>query len=227
MNNSYRTYTIIAALIIILGGGVWWTKGNSSQTPSPALPPVSETATSSESFAPTQEVVQQKPKPTTEAVKTFTQPFTFALARGETVASWNFVGPYKDGGVLEAKARAAIEQSKGLLNSGTFTNYELYVGIANQYNLLGDGKQEFDYLNKALAIDSTKTGLAWRNMGKLLERLGAYKSARVAYDRMVSAQDIPEYMYTRLEFLKAHMPEDTTAIHDAEVALGASASPTP
>ena len=111
---------------------------------------------------------------------------------------------------------------KGLLNSGTFTNYELYVSIANQYELLGDGKQEYTYLNYALAIDSTKTGLAWHNMGKLLERLGVYKSARVAYDRMIQAQSTTQYIRARLEFLQAHMPEDTDAINEAQAALSAS-----
>ena len=111
---------------------------------------------------------------------------------------------------------------KGLMGSPDFTKYELYVSIANQYELLGDGKQEFTYLNYALAIDSTKTGLAWHNMGKLLERLGAYKSARVAYDRMVQAQSTSQYIRARLEFLQAHMPEDTDAIAQAQADLAAS-----
>jgi tetratricopeptide (TPR) repeat protein len=138
------------------------------------------------------------------------------------VASWNFAGTYKDGGTLEARANADIARLKGLMGSPDFTKYELYVSIANQYELLGDGKQEFTYLNYALAIDSTKTGLAWHNMGKLLERLGAYKSARVAYDRAVQAQSTSQYIRARLEFLQAHMPEDTDAIAQAQADLAAS-----
>ncbi len=215
MNNSYRTYTIIAALIIILGGGVWWERKDPPQTPRS----ISEIATSSDFVLKPPEAAQEKPKPMPQPAPSA---YSFPIFPGETVVSWDFAGPYKDGGVLEAKARAVIEKSKGLIDSGTFTNYILYVSIANQYNLLGDGKQEFDYLNKALAIDSTITGLAWHNMGKLLERLGAYKSARIAYDAMIQAQSTSQYILARLEFLKAHMSEDADAITQAEAALAVS-----
>ncbi len=218
MNTRY-VYAIIGALLLLVAG-IWWVKA----TPSPSEPVPENIATSSDSALiatssssnPPVQPVAQKPKPSSVT------PPAFSLVSGETIASWDFSGSYKDGGQLEAKVRADITRLKGLLNSGTFTNYELYVSIANQYELLGDGKQEFTYLNYALAIDSTKTGLAWHNMGKLLERLGAYKSARVAYDRMLQAQPTSQYIRARLEFLQARMPEDTAAIAQAEADLAAS-----
>jgi len=217
MNMNTR-YVLGGIGIVLLAVGIWWMGANQTsvvpvETVATSTEPVT-TSTPSSSNPPVQPVAQQQPTSPT--------PVPFALASGETVASWNFAGSYKDGGTLEARANADITRLKGLLNSDTYTKYELYVSIANQYELLGDGKQEFTYLNYALAIDSTKTGLAWHNMGKLLERLGAYKSARVAYDRMIQAQPTTQYLRARLEFLQARMPEDTAAIAQAEADLSAS-----
>ena len=220
MNKEYGMYAAGALAFVVLVAGIWWTQANKiSNAPAETVATSTEpfaTSTPSSSNPPVQPVTQKpKPSPSTPSP-------VFSLVSGEVIASWDFVGTYNDNGQLEARANAEIARMKGLLNSGTYTNYELYVSIANQYELLGDGKQEYTYLNYALAIDSTKTGLAWHNMGKLLERLGAYKSARVAYDRMVQAQSTSQYIRARLEFLKAHMPEDTTAIAQAEADLAAS-----
>ena len=220
VNKEYGMYAAGALAFVVLVAGIWWTQANKisnapAETVATSTEPVA-TSTPSSSNPPVQPVTQKpKPSPSTPSP-------VFSLVSGEVIASWDFVGTYNDNGQLEARANAEIARMKGLLNSGTYTNYELYVSIANQYELLGDGKQEFTYLNYALAIDSTKTGLAWHNMGKLLERLGAYKSARVAYDKLVQAQPTTQYLRARLEFLQAHMPEDTVAIAQAQADLAAS-----
>jgi len=145
--------------------------------------------------------------------------YSFPLVLGEEVASWDFVGTYEDGGALEVRVRSDITRLNGLFGQEGYTDYELYVSLANQYELLGDGKKSYDYLLKALAIDAETTGLAWLNMGKLMERFGALKTARIAFDRMVAAQASLQYQTTRLEFLKAYMPEDMAAIKQAEAQL--------
>ncbi len=223
MNKEYGMYAAIALAIAALAAGIWWTQANKvPDAPAEAVATSTEAVSTSTPSA-TDPVAQTAPqKPSAPAPSAPAAPF--ALVAGEAIASWDFAGTYNDNGQLEAKVRVDIERLKGLLNSGTYTNYELYVSIANQYELLGEGKQEYTYLNYALAIDSTKTGLAWHNMGRLLERLGAYKSARVAYDRMVEAQPIRQYILARLEFLKARMPGDTNAIAQAEAALAASSA---
>lgn len=221
MNREYGVYLAILAVIFILGGGIWWT--NKHQTPATPTETVATSSPSTDATSSTRggSVQPVVPKSSTPSPAPAVKP-TFSLVPGDEPVSWYFVGTYNDGGQLEARATSEIQRMKGLLNSGTFTNYELYVSIANQYELLGDGKQEYIYLNYALAIDSTKTGLAWHNMGKLLERVGSYKSARVAYDAMIAAQTTSQYIRARLEFLKAYMPEDTDAITQAEIDLVAS-----
>ena len=220
---NIRYLVVVISALLLLAAGIWWVQTNKvPDVPTEPVAtstepvPTSSTPSTSTSNPPVQPAVGQQPSPTQSSQA------PFALVSGETVTSWDFAGTHNDNGQLEAKVRADIERLKGLLNSGEYTKYELYVSIANQYELLGDGKQEYTYLNYALAIDSTKTGLAWHNMGKLLERLGAYKSARVAYDRLVQVQSTTQYIRARLEFLQAHMPEDTGAIAQAQADLAAS-----
>ena len=221
MQKEYGMYVAMALALVVLVTGIWWTQ--KSKTPDA---PTGTVATSTESVSTTTPSAPAKTSPSPVVVQKPAQSPAakpaFSLVPGDEPTSWYFVGTYKDGGQLEARANSEIARMKSLLNSGTYTNYEPYISLANQYELLGDGKQEYTYLNYALAIDSTKTGLAWHNMGKLLERLGAYKSARVAYDRMIQAQPTTQYIRARLEFLKARMPEDTDAIAQAEADLSAS-----
>jgi tetratricopeptide (TPR) repeat protein len=146
------------------------------------------------------------------------------LVAGDTVSSWDYQGTYEDGGDLEKRTRDLIARLEGQLGGDQSggddnpTDYELYVGIANQYELLGDGKAAYEYLGKAISIDPVKTGLGWRNLGALLERLGAVNTARSAYSRAVEAQvHIMEYHIARLEFLVRHFPDDATTI-DAAIA---------
>ncbi len=143
-------------------------------------------------------------------------PEPFPLVAGEAIISWNFNGVYTGDIEYEARVNEEIKRLKGLLGEGIFTDYELYISIANQYELLGDGKKEYKYLQKALEIDSVGTGIAWHNLGKLLTRLGALESARVAYDNMVAVQGSLQYQRARLEFLHKYMPENTAAIDAAE-----------
>lgn len=158
-------------------------------------------------------------------------PHPLPIAEGDTITAWDWQGTHKDGGALEKRANDEIARSKALLGgdqSGANedpTDYILYVGIANQYELLGRGKAAYNSLGEALNIDSTKTGLAWRNLGALMERLGAMNTARIAYARAVEAQPhIVEYHIARLEFLMKNVADDAAAIEaafiEAEDGLG-------
>ena len=229
MNKQYGIYAAVGALLVLIIGTIWWARSNPpspipEQTATSRDTGLSTTTTTTAAAGDTASPAASQPTTGSQAkpAPLSATGYRFSLVPGETVASWNFAGSYKDGGTLEASRYTEIVRLLKMLNSGTFTNYELYVSIANQYDLLGDGKQEFTYLNYALAIDSTKTGLAWHNMAKLLERLGAYKSARVAYDKLVQAQSTTQYLRARLEFLQAHMPQDSAAIAQAQAALSAS-----
>jgi tetratricopeptide (TPR) repeat protein len=143
---------------------------------------------------------------------------SFLMSPRDTISSWDMQASHKDGGVLEKSVQDEIRRLNEHLadNKTEPPDYQLYVGLANQYSLLGDGKRAYDYLQKALSIDSDKTGLALHNMGVLMERLGAFYSARDAYQRAVDAQPhIDSYHAALINFLIAHMAEDELAVSAA------------
>ena len=113
-------------------------------------------------------------------------PEAYPLAQGESISSWNFKGAYQDGGIHEKEARDEIDRLKGLVDKGE-NRYELLVAISSQQLLLGDGKSAFLYLSKAIELEPKK-GLAYFNMGHLLEQLGALESARAAYTKAVAVE---------------------------------------
>jgi hypothetical protein len=127
-----------------------------------------------------------------------------SLVGKDTIASWDFKGAYTGNIELTKRAEIEIARLEGFFSKGEATDYELYVSIANQYSLLGDGANELAYLKKALAIDSTDTGLAWYNAGVLFERLKAYSTARFAFGQAAKAQAIPQYQNALADFIKAH-----------------------
>lgn len=150
------------------------------------------------------------------------------LEEGDAISSWDWQGTYEDSGDLEKRAKDEIVRLEALLGGDQSgknddpTDYILYVEIGNQYQLLGDGKAAYDYLGRALKIDSEKTGLAWRNLGALMEKLGAFNTARIAYAHAVEAQSqIVEYHVARITFLMKNFPQDTAVIEAAFDEAGA------
>lgn len=146
----------------------------------------------------------------------------FPIHSADVVKAWDFPGIYKDAGEREARAISEIARLKGLLGKGEYTDYTLYVSIAAQYELLGDGEKAYEYLGKVLTIDSEKTGLAWHNMGKLMEKLEAYESARIAFARAIKAEAAPVYYLSQIDFLEHHFPNDTATIEESRKAIGLS-----
>jgi len=137
---------------------------------------------------------------------------------GESVQSWDFRGAYTGQPDSEQKGQDEIARLKDLLGKedDEHTDYSIFVGIAGQYDLLGDGKNEYEYLKKALAIDAEGTGLAWHNMGNLLAHVDALQSARDAFARAAKAQSQQiQYQSVYLEFTTENFPDDTVAIETA------------
>lgn len=138
----------------------------------------------------------------------------FQLNPADTIVSWNFAGTYANAPELVAKAEAEIKRLTSLIGERTYSDASLYVGIANQYELLGDGKNEYDYLGRAITTDANATsGLPWHNLGVLMERLGALETARTAYGEAALIQpQLKFYHYAYLEFLTTRMKDDATDI---------------
>lgn len=121
----------------------------------------------------------------------------FPMASGDTVSTWTFAGPYADGGEKEAQVKAEITRLSQELGKGTYTDYDLLVGIATQHELLGNGKEAYDYLSRAIRKDAKK-GIAYFNLGHLMEGLGAYQTAGRAYKKATESE--PDVVAYRLAF---------------------------
>jgi len=183
---------------VIMGGGLLiavvaafgWS--NFAQAPVVAPPTVElGTASSTEPAA-------------TPAEKPIVRAPMFSVSPADTIASWSFENAYTGDTALIARADAEITRLTNLLGTKQYTDYILYVSIANQYDLLGDGANEFTFLKKALAIDSATTGLAWYNAGHLFSRLGAYATARRAFESAVAAEPIQQYVQALADFNATH-----------------------
>lgn len=152
---------------------------------------------------------------------------SFTIAKEDTIVSWNFKGAYTDNPELVIKAQNEIARLSTLLATATSSAMILSVGIANQYELLGDGKKQYDYLGRAIEAAETNA-LPWHNLGVLMERLGALKTARIAYENSTLLQpEMKFYHYAYLEFLITRMKDDTTRIKEAFAAAEKSIGQTP
>lgn len=127
----------------------------------------------------------------------------YPLAPSDTISSWTFAGAYQDGGKNEVAVKSEIVRLKKLLGGDT-QDYEILVGIASQFVLIGDGKSAYLYLSKAIEENPNK-GLAYFNLGHLMEQLGAIETARTAYTKAVQVE--PEntvYRSYKAVFILAH-----------------------
>lgn len=137
------------------------------------------------------------------------------LASREHIASWDFKGAYAGNPELMAKAQSEIVRLSDLLVSATSSKMIFLVGVANQYELLGDGEKQYDYLERAIRADATNS-LPWHNLGVLMERLGALKTARAAYEKSTLLQPgMKFYQYAYIEFLITRMKGEKSEIERA------------
>lgn len=144
------------------------------------------------------------------------------LAKGDSIASWDFKGAYTGNPELVAKAQAEIKRFSDLLATATSSSMILSVAIANEYELLGKGKEQYEYLGRAVRVDSG-SGLPWHNLGVLLERLGAFKTARIAYEKATILQpQFAFYQFAYLEFLLQSFKQDTVVVEKAFAAAEAN-----
>lgn len=200
---------IVGAVLIIVAGAVQFLSAR------PAVSPTMPTATST---------AEQITSVTTTSVDTTASVNTtkknpdtnpLPLANGDNVVSWNFKGAYADNPELVAKAQSEIKRLSGLLATATSSYMITAVGIANQYELLGDGKNQYEYLERAVQ-KNPENGLPWHNLGVLMERLGALRTAKIAYEKSTLVQpEFKFYHYAYIEFLTSRMEDDVANIEKA------------
>ena len=209
--NKNMLFIIGGAVIILVAGAAQFLPTRSGV--SSVIPTATSTGEQSAGAATT------TPAPVTNENTTSRNPAVHPLPviSGESIASWDFKGAYTDNPELVAKARSEINRLSSLLAAATSSASEmiLSVGIANQYELLGDGKKQYEYLGRAVQAVPTN-GLPWHNLGVLMERLGTLETARIAYEKSTLVQpELKFYHYAYIEFLLLRTKSDTARIEKA------------
>lgn len=206
---------IVVALVII---GAWQFYARTDTSPSTSIQSESSSSASTGNATSTMASADGTTSPDVLAPQNpISQPAAHPLpiAVGDRVISWEFKGAYTGNPELVAKAQTEINRLTEELKTATSSAMILSVGIANQYELLGKGKEQYDYLGRAIQADVAHS-LPWHNLGVLLERLGAYQTARIAYEKATQLQsEVKLYHYAYLEFLMSRMKENTAAIEKA------------
>ncbi|MFA6969186.1 MAG: tetratricopeptide repeat protein [Candidatus Paceibacterota bacterium] len=190
----------VGFVVAVLAGGVWLDSAKTSVAPLPV--DTIESATSTDTVSTTEPV----PARTPAAV----QPFP--LNASDTIVSWSFKGAYTGSEVLVQKATEDIAHLTSLMGKGEFDDYDLYIGIGNDYNLMGDGRGAYQNFNRAVAIHPKK-GLALVNIAHLMDELGAYRTAADAYTQAVTVESsMLEYHLERLIFLTRQFAGEDTQV---------------
>lgn len=202
-----RTQWIGAIIVIIvLAAAGWWYAMKKAPAPTDQTAPV--TATSSEAASQSTGTA-----PSTVPTVTYTGPFPTNAA--DTIASWNFKGTYTGNTTLVVQANADIAKLTGLMGKGEYDDYDLYLGIANDYGLMGEGKKAYDNYDRSVRIHPAK-GLAYANLGNLFDELGAYHTAADAYAKAATVEPRQlEYHLERLNFLIERFSKDTVRVSAA------------
>jgi len=207
--NKTSSLVIGGVLIIVIAGAAQFL------FPRSAVSPIIPTATST----PEQNISTTTTPVTSVTDVKITQrsstAYSLSFVEGESITEWDFKGAYTGNPELVAKAQGEINRLSEELTTATSSAMILSVGIANQYELLGDGKKQYEYLERAIRTNP-ENGLPWHNLGVLIERLGAYKTARTAYEKSTFVQpEFKFYHYAYIEFLISRMKDDTAVIEKA------------
>lgn len=194
--------TSVGALVVVLAVGVLWYDRAEAPVPEIQEPTQSVSTTTAESLQSEvkKEIVLQAPKPLPAISK-------FPINMADTIVSWNFKGVYTGNDTLIAKANADIAHLKSLIGKGQYDDYDLYIGIGGAFSLMGNGESAYQNYNRAVSIHPGK-GLAYANLGHLMNLLGAYRTAADAYAKAAVVEPIPQYKNAQLDYLTWRFPEE-------------------
>lgn len=145
----------------------------------------------------------------------------FPVNEKDSLSSWSFQGAYTGNEMLVEKAEADIEKLQGLLGEEGYDDYDLYIGIGNDFALLGDGAKAYENYNRAVAVAADR-GLAYTNIASLMERMQAYETAADAYAQAVTAEPGQlQYHIARLNYLTRQFRDDPDRVLEAVADAGA------
>lgn len=140
------------------------------------------------------------------------RPKPFPINASDRLSSWSFKGAYTGNQALTDQANADIAHLTGLLGKGQYDDYDLHIGLGNDYTLLGNGQAAYDEYDRAIAIHPDK-GLAYVNLASLMGQLGAKYTAADAYAKATAVEpSVLEYHLERLDYLTKTFPSDNARV---------------
>lgn len=136
----------------------------------------------------------------------------FPLNPSDHIASWQFKGAYTGQPPFEKKAQEDIAKQRVYLKTGKYDAYDVYIGIANDYALLGNGRAAYQNYNRAIALFPNQ-GLAYSDLGALMSELGARYTAADAYAKAETVEPaVLTYHLEQLQFLTSYFATDTPRV---------------
>jgi len=137
----------------------------------------------------------------------------FSLAAGDH-PTWDFEGSYEASEELTLRAQNELERLKGLLDGVEFSKYDVEIGIAQQYLLLGEGKGSYEHLLLALNINDKKP-VAYLNLGNLLGKVGALESGKVAHEEALDRADTVQNRILYVQYLEQYFGDNLKLVESA------------
>ncbi|HEC93988.1 MAG TPA: hypothetical protein ENI56_01270 [Candidatus Kaiserbacteria bacterium] len=107
------------------------------------------------------------------------------------------------------KSNQEIHTLLGELHKGKYPDYDIYLQLGQEYEILGEGKQAYENYRTAGAL-SPSQGVAMNDIGSLMAHLGALHTAQNAYAQSVARQPaVSLFWVSYLTFLTQYEPKAT------------------
>jgi len=206
MQITKKQWLVAGVVVVLIVGGLWYMQSRTRVVESPIT--ASSTPESSTSVSP-EPAASSTPASVKPAPLTITK---FPINPADTITTWSFKGAYTGNDALIKKANDDIALLTSLIGKGQYDDYDLYLGIANDEVYMGDGAGAYQNYNHSIAIHPNK-GLAYANLGHLMDELGAYHTAADAYAKAVAVEPTQaQYRTAQLDFLTARFPEEAARL---------------
>ncbi len=104
------------------------------------------------------------------------------------------------------KNQKEISSLTGELHKGKYSDYDIYLQLGQDYEIVGNGKQAYESYRTASALKPTQ-GVAMSNIGLLMTKVGALHTAQNAYKQSVLRQpSVSLFWVLYLKFLTRYQP---------------------
>lgn len=128
----------------------------------------------------------------------------FTIDKTLLPATWEFTGTYATSDLI-AQGEKNIATLKGKFTMDGADAYDLHLSLAQQYLFMGEGKDSYEHLLRAISENLTES-IAFQMMGTLMDSLGAYNAAEGAYRQAIAVQ--PQIVQNHLALIDSYIKQN-------------------